>query len=132
MQTHLCPSSWARALLKTWCDLTPMSQHPPSSLPPLLRTKPPQFAIGSAILSNTPAHHSHMAHSLDTLAAANYVPGNSYRCGSARGLTNELHVLRYAHGGPWPDDRRVALQPALILMHAIAPNAVSTPATTIP
>ncbi|KIY93587.1 hypothetical protein MNEG_14375 [Monoraphidium neglectum] len=37
-----------------------------------------QFAIGSAILSNTPTHHSHMAHSLDTLAAANYVPGNSY------------------------------------------------------
>jgi hypothetical protein len=42
-----------------------------------------QFALGTGALSSTPTHHSHMAHSLDTLAACNYVPGNSYRC--ARG-----------------------------------------------
>ena len=37
-----------------------------------------QFAIGASVLSNSPGQHSHMTHSLDTLAEANCVPGNSY------------------------------------------------------
>jgi hypothetical protein len=37
--------------------------------------------MGTGFLSNTPSHHSHMAYSLDTLAALDCVPGNSYRWG---------------------------------------------------
>ncbi|KIY91655.1 hypothetical protein MNEG_16309 [Monoraphidium neglectum] len=37
-----------------------------------------QHAIGSALLSNTAAQHSHLAHSLASLAACDAVPGSRY------------------------------------------------------
>lgn len=70
---------WHEAALSSSGARTPCSNPPPDPAAnnPVWTA---QFAIGSAILSDTPAHHSHMAHSLDTLAAANTVLGNTYRC----------------------------------------------------
>ncbi|KAI8469609.1 MAG: hypothetical protein J3K34DRAFT_276064 [Monoraphidium minutum] len=71
-----------------------------------------QFAIGTGMLSSTPTHHSHMAHSLDTLAAANYVPGNSYSyynplaAGHAAAAGGGAAPLRAVamDSGTWPMD----------------------------